>query len=652
MSVKLDSFETLNWKPLESHEEFRLIELAGCSTGEQLTATLENVTFEAASNEYLALSYTWGGQPLTETIICNGCTVFITKNLHSALWRIHQPENPVHIWCDALCIKQGTDDVSLSERNQQIRLMGKIFSSAIEVVIDLGDDDGTLNQAVEGMNAILRTPQDLRGRLLFEAKPEECLKLPPFTDPMWTALEALLSRPWFFRIWCVEEFVLAREVRVMLGPHTVTIEQLVSVASVYLIVCSKAAREYQTRTWDISKFRTPMLATECLLATWQRRTARHALAADATNTESLCQLMISTMAQHTTDPRDRVYALYGMLGPQFADKLPVDHTETTAELGCRLSEYFLRHGNGIWMLVYCCGINVNRPSWTIDLTSLGVRHKMSPLWYETQPDGTNALYSAGGHPTTANMYLRSSSDSLEVKGVIADVVEHTPPAIALPIDPIFDLGGHQRMTPSLIPEYIKWFTAILRWAEQFSDADVQSDAFWRTLIMNFNPHLDDPERQANGRPKPGFGAYFDLLVAYIRGLDDAEVDFDNMTDEDFQARYRVPAGAVNYWLAAVAPMASRRIIRTQSGRFGLVPVSCEAKDVIAVFHGVPVPFVLRPEKDAEGYQVVGISYIHGLMDGEALQQNLPVHNILLRGRSPLAATTSPETSARKNTISS
>lgn len=636
MSVSLNSFKPVNWDPLKPHEEFRLITLAGRSTGEQLTATLKNVSFETASNKYLAISYAWGGQSLTETITCNGYTVLITKNLHSALWRLRQPAQPLNIWCDALCIKQGTDYASLSERSQQIPLMGRIFGSAIRVIIDLGDDDGTLSRAVQGINAILRTPQDLRSRCHFEANPEEYLKLPPFTDPMWSVLETFLSRPWFQRIWCVQETVLARDVRVLFGPHAMTIEQLVVVASIYLIVCSTAARIHQTRTWDISKYSAPIFATECLLATWQRRKARLALAAN--HAVSLCQLMISTMSQHTTDRRDRIYALYGMLGQQFAEDLPVSYTESTAELGCRLSEYFLRSRNGVWMLVHCCGINLNQPSWTIDLKSLGARHKTDPLWFYTQPDGTNALYTAGGQsPRAADIRLHSSPGCLTVLGVIADVVEHMPASVALPFRSLFDLGGHQRMTPTLISKYIKWFTATVQWAQQFADADAQSGAFWRTLILNFNPHSDDPEREHSGHPRPGFRAYFDSLVAYARNINDADLDFDNMTDVDFENRYPVPAGAIKYWIAAIAPLSTRRIVRTRSGRFGLVPVACEANDVIVVFPGVPVPFVLRPDEDAEGHQVVGISYIHGLMNGEALQQDLPVRSILLRASRPLAS---------------
>lgn len=62
--------------------------------------------------------------------------------------------------------------------------MGHNYGSAYRVIVDLGDEDGTLGQAVEGINAIVRTPQDLRKRRCFRAQPAEHLGLSPFSDPM------------------------------------------------------------------------------------------------------------------------------------------------------------------------------------------------------------------------------------------------------------------------------------------------------------------------------------------------------------------------------------------------------------------------------------------------------------------------------------
>jgi hypothetical protein len=62
---------------------------------------------------------------------------------------------------------------------------------------------------------------------------------------------------------------------------------------------------------------------------------------------------------------------------------------------------------------------------------------------------------------------------------------------------------------------------------------------------------------------------------------------------------------------------------------GLVPSDTQVGDIIGIFLGVPVPFVLRHKERIEGssetlyirtkFDLVGECYIHGLMDGEGLK---------------------------------
>ena len=59
---------------------------------------------------------------------------------------------------------------------------------------------------------------------------------------------------------------------------------------------------------------------------------------------------------------------------------------------------------------------------------------------------------------------------------------------------------------------------------------------------------------------------------------------------------------------------------------GIVPPGTQVSDVIAIFHGATVPFVLRKVSGSRSdvlsndgmFVIVGESYIHGLMDGEGL----------------------------------
>ncbi|KAM5344500.1 hypothetical protein ACJ41O_013036 [Fusarium nematophilum] len=66
---------------------------------------------------------------------------------------------------------------------------------------------------------------------------------------------------------------------------------------------------------------------------------------------------------------------------------------------------------------------------------------------------------------------------------------------------------------------------------------------------------------------------------------------------------------------------------TTRGYVGLGPAYMVAGDVVAIFYGLPVPFVLRPqaeeksqEKGRQMYQLIGEAYVHGIMDGEFFRE--------------------------------
>jgi len=63
-----------------------------------------------------------------------------------------------------------------------------------------------------------------------------------------------------------------------------------------------------------------------------------------------------------------------------------------------------------------------------------------------------------------------------------------------------------------------------------------------------------------------------------------------------------------------------KLCETQSGLFGMVPVDARVRDAIYLFAGSRMPFVLRPcDEDESRYQIIGVCYVHGMMNGEALR---------------------------------
>jgi len=85
---------------------------------------------------YEALSYTWGAPRGTRPILCEGRAILVTPNCEQALLHLRQKFRPRNLWIDAICI----DQQSVSEKNQQVPMMGDIYRRASRSILWLGRD--------------------------------------------------------------------------------------------------------------------------------------------------------------------------------------------------------------------------------------------------------------------------------------------------------------------------------------------------------------------------------------------------------------------------------------------------------------------------------------------------------------------------------
>lgn len=83
---------------------------------------------------YKALSYTWGDINSKKSLILNGATCLITKNLDVALRHLQHEDSPEPLWVDSLCINQEDND----EKSEQVQRMKSIYESASKVIVWLG----------------------------------------------------------------------------------------------------------------------------------------------------------------------------------------------------------------------------------------------------------------------------------------------------------------------------------------------------------------------------------------------------------------------------------------------------------------------------------------------------------------------------------
>ena len=132
-----DSLDLYVHKPLDYPDSFRLLLLKSGNAPvlECELIDLSNVTHA----KYDALSYSWGSPTPQKYILCNGKKLPISPNCEAALRNLRLPLSGRMLWVDAVCIDQSDDN--FAEKNQQLRLMGHIYSQATDVIIWLGESN-------------------------------------------------------------------------------------------------------------------------------------------------------------------------------------------------------------------------------------------------------------------------------------------------------------------------------------------------------------------------------------------------------------------------------------------------------------------------------------------------------------------------------
>ena len=99
---------------------------------------------------YEALSYTWDAQKADRDITCHDHPLAITANCAAALRRLRHTIRNRMLWIDAICI----DQYSNSEKNQQVPLMGQIYTKASKVIVWLGHDSQETDAAIRYLSRV------------------------------------------------------------------------------------------------------------------------------------------------------------------------------------------------------------------------------------------------------------------------------------------------------------------------------------------------------------------------------------------------------------------------------------------------------------------------------------------------------------------
>lgn len=171
----------------------------------------------------------------------------VTKNLYAALQHLRHETEDVRIWIDALCINQHDD----AEKSEQVKKMKDIYVDAAKTLIWLGPSDDKTDKTISELNRIgkhvfengildlmikfgMLSSNDQEGYQSADKEIHE--KMSTFLDEalndlsntqkLLSGFASLLSRPYWERVWILQEIVVSPHAVIQVGKSTIPFAHL------------------------------------------------------------------------------------------------------------------------------------------------------------------------------------------------------------------------------------------------------------------------------------------------------------------------------------------------------------------------------------------------------------------------------------------
>ncbi|KAL6859797.1 hypothetical protein ACO1O0_003821 [Amphichorda felina] len=193
----------------------RILCLAPGSGDDPLSGHLEIINAEAAPHPYEALSYTWGTDPPSNYLWLQGVALPIRPSLEAALTFLRLPHHTRLLWVDAVCINQ--DDVD--ERSRQVQYMRLVYKNSARALVWVGFKTPGVEDAFKMARRLVSFRQMMDDQKHFNRTPPDVntmvqLRESYLADVAPGSLQRLYElchRPYFSRVWCIQEVVAAPE---------------------------------------------------------------------------------------------------------------------------------------------------------------------------------------------------------------------------------------------------------------------------------------------------------------------------------------------------------------------------------------------------------------------------------------------------------
>jgi len=262
----------------------RLVTLEPGDASESIRCNLQSHALDDECPAYVALSYAWGAKERYNDIQINGMSFPVGRNLWHFLHQMRMQRQDALFWIDAISI----DQANVLEQNHQVQMMREIYTQACCVWVWLGKaDDATMSDVAM---QYLDTRVTLNGK---DVNPKK----------IWNARKAkailrLCEKEYWRRIWIVQEVLLAKEVKILCGGRCV---QWIKLQKLLVDLQAISDRGRSLHVVGVpAVLDSPAAVIIRAKAQWNG------------DPQPLTLLLEQYHRQHSTDVRDKVYALHGL----------------------------------------------------------------------------------------------------------------------------------------------------------------------------------------------------------------------------------------------------------------------------------------------------------------------------------------------------
>ncbi|KAI1364853.1 HET-domain-containing protein [Xylaria arbuscula] len=272
---------------------------------------------------YNAVSYTWadetGSDDLCKTLFVSGQPLSITRNCENALKRIRMLDHTWFIWIDAVCINQN----DISERNRQVQLMSRIYSGSRRVLVYIGEAADNTSFCLYSLGKLSLLADKRVSRQ--QQSDSKALSSKDDIHKAYVGWKDLLQRPYWSRAWVMQEFALAQKVTVICGDKKF---------SPRLLLQGRRWEEFITDASEIPGLSFLQLPGLSFMnrKDFQFQPTRYIFVL-----RRLLDLLDALRSSQAKDPRDKVYAILGLVMDDSNRGLCADYNLDVKDLYVRVA---------------------------------------------------------------------------------------------------------------------------------------------------------------------------------------------------------------------------------------------------------------------------------------------------------------------------